>query len=174
MVKLQREGGSTNLLQRRIDAVKAGVSVPELAEFYMLAENGKLKRSGERWRGVCPLCGNGQHSLAFSCTRDLWKCFACNEGGDVITLAQRKGGGTFGEVVAWLGFTFDIDLPGRPDSWYSKQDRQARTREALEEKKRNVKRRRIFRVIMVPLLESWGAGEDEVKAAWRDFRNLPV
>lgn len=43
---------------------------------------------------VCPLCGSGskKHNTgAFSITRDglKWKCFSCNEGGDIFTLIGK-------------------------------------------------------------------------------------
>ena len=46
---------------------------------------------------VCPLCGSGtgSHSTgAFSITRDgtSWKCFSCNEGGDIFDLIGKHEG----------------------------------------------------------------------------------
>jgi len=46
----------------------------------------------------CPLCGSGQaagrHDGAFSITSDgkAWKCFSCNQGGDIFTLIGKYEG----------------------------------------------------------------------------------
>lgn len=77
-------------------------------------------------------------------------------------------------ACAWIAERYGVELPQRSEGWFRKQERQDKLRKALEEKKRAIKRRRLFRVIMVPLLNEWGASEEEVRAAWDDFKNLPV
>lgn len=181
MPRVRPEGasGHTALMRRRFDAVKEGVPVATLARDLVSEGSENLREAGARLRGICVLCGHGGHSGAFSCEvgseGKLWHCFACGEGGDVIRLAQLAGGFVSpGEATAWLGWRYGVELPSRPDSWYAKEDRQERTRAAIEEKKRMVKRRRLFRVIMIPLLRSTGATPEEVKAAWEDFEDLPL
>lgn len=50
----------------------------------------KLTRQGKQVRGECPLCGAGKKSGSTPFSADpvkkLWKCWACQEQGDVITL----------------------------------------------------------------------------------------
>lgn len=165
------------LMRRRFDMVKEAVPVHVLARDLIQERSGRLITSGGRLRGQCPVCHHGNHSQAFSAslTEGLWNCFACGAGGDVIELANLAGGfESPGFAVAWLADRYGVELPARPDSWFQKQDRQARTREALEEKRRDLKRRRLFRVIMIPILRASGATPEEVRAAWSDFGKLPV
>lgn len=172
---MARISGASALVKRRIQTVKEHLDLPDVAREMIRERGGDLKKKGERWRGVCPSCGNGAHSDAFSCDRVLFYCHACGIGGDVVRLANLVYEfDSDAMAAAWLGERYGIELPARPDSWFQKQDRQARIRAALEEKKRNVKRRRLFRVIMVPMLRSSGATADEVRAAWEDFEDLPV
>ncbi len=47
-------------------------------------------RKGEYLRGSCPLCGDGKSPKArhfvVHVSRKLFKCFGCDEGGDVLVL----------------------------------------------------------------------------------------
>lgn len=168
----EREGA---FHRKRFDLVKAAISVPTLASDLLSERGESLRKSGERWRGPCPVCGHGQSSGAFSCHEDLWHCFSCGEGGDVVKLADLAVPFESPSMAcAWIAERYGVELPQRSEGWFRKQERQDKLRKALEEKKRAIKRRRLFRVIMVPLLNEWGASEEEVRAAWDDFKNLPV
>lgn len=166
-------------VKRRIEIVKENVPVWQLAND-LLAERGEnpLRRAGEHYRGVCPLCGNGAHSQAFSALPNVFFCFACHEGGDVVTLAQKAGNFAGpGMAASWLASRYGIELPSRPDSWYRKVDRQGRLREQIREKRRNVLRRRLFSTFIEPMLEEIEDPEGRAKQtrlAWEDFKDMPV
>lgn len=75
----------------------------------------KLYRAGRQMRGECPLCGASKGKKAggaFSVeTRSkVFKCFACNEGGDVIKLEHllngRGGEGLRDAAARLAGETF--------------------------------------------------------------------
>lgn len=102
----------------------------------------------------------------------LFHCFACGAGGDVVKLMQLAGPFGAAEAVGYLEFRYGLDLPRRPDSWYAKQDRQARVRRQIAEKRAAIFRRRVFRIFMIPTLKATGATEEETKAAWEDMRGL--
>ena len=50
-------------------------------------------RKGEYLRGTCPLCGDGKSPKArhfvVHVSRKLFKCFGCDEGGDVLVLWRK-------------------------------------------------------------------------------------
>src|SRR5215208_789065 len=73
----------SKLLERRIRAAKEGIDLLSVAQ-----DLTTLRKKGERWRGKCPICENGEHSDAFSLddTLGLFHCFACGSGGDVVRL----------------------------------------------------------------------------------------
>lgn len=161
-------------LERRLRAVKEGVSLLTVAQDL----EPSLKKKGQRWRGKCPLCENGEHSDAFSVDADkgLFYCFACGVGGDVITLVQAWGPFDFAEAIAWIGHTYNLDLPDRPDQWYARQDRQARLREKLEAERREVKRRRLFKYFILPELEKVAEPDraNETRIAWERFKQVTL
>lgn len=65
---------------------------------------------------VCPLCGSGtgSHSTgAFSITRDgtSWKCFSCNEGGDIFDLiGKHEGIADHSEQLKRAGELFGVSI----------------------------------------------------------------
>src|ERR671912_2851544 len=88
----------SKLLEHRIRAAKAGIDLLSVAQ-----DLTTLRKKGERWRGKCPICGNGAHSDAFSLddTLGLFHCFACVSGGDVVRLVERWGGFSVAGGGAW-------------------------------------------------------------------------
>jgi hypothetical protein len=162
------------LQKRRFALIKEAVTIPMLGEHLGMG----WKKAGQRWRGECPVCRNGSTSDAFSASETLWFCHACHLGGDVVDLARHEADMYPAQAVAWLGEVFKVDLPMRPDSWFRKQDRQARMREAEEEAKRIKKRRRLFKYIAVPQIEATTPPEDvkdEIRWAWENlYKDLPV
>ena len=165
---------SPRILERRIKAAKSGVTILQVAQ-----DLTELTKRGERWRGKCPICENGERSEAFSLTEDLglFHCFSCGSGGDVVRLAQCTGPfPSAAEAAAWLGHTYNLDLPERPDSWFRKQDRQARLRERVALERLEVKRRRIFKYLILPCLEDVAEvdRQRETDLAWERFKKIPA
>lgn len=166
-------------VKRRIEIVKERVPVFQLAND-LLTERGEnpLRRAGEHYRGMCLLCGNGAHSHAFSALPHVFYCFACNEGGDIVTLAEKAGNFPGpGMAASWLAHRYGIELPARPDSWHQKVDRQARLREQIREKRKNVLRRRLFRAFILPMvaeIEDPAERRTQTGLAWKEFRDMPV
>ena len=67
------------------DRVKAAVSVEQLAGRFTSLR----PVSTSKLKGLCPLHTERTSSFHINTDRDLWHCFgACQQGGDVITLAQ--------------------------------------------------------------------------------------
>ena len=75
-----------------------------------------------KWCCPCPGCNSGHgenKSGAFSVKGDMWKCFSCNNSGDIFDLYEivkhTSGKDTFDGVYKWCGLT--IDEPSQPDRW---------------------------------------------------------
>lgn len=71
------------------EEVKANVSIEQVINILNL----ELKRSGEQYRGCCPIHG-GDNEREFVVTpeKNLWYCFKCEEGGDQIALYSAVKG----------------------------------------------------------------------------------
>jgi hypothetical protein len=171
----ERRGVSTCTV---VDEAKAKVSTLDFAD--RLCGSGKLRRVGERWVARCPLPQHQDRSPSFTVypNTDSFFCFGCLEGGDVVELARHAWGYDKAEVAqaaADLLHKFGHEIPERPPAWHRKQERQLHTRAAIEETKMNVVRRRLFRHLILPLIDTIEDEEEharELDRAWSDFQRL--
>jgi hypothetical protein len=93
-----------------------------------------------------------------------------------VRLVELWGPFSVPEAVAWIGHRYGLDLPERPESWYRKQDRQAWLRQALIEERREIKRRRLFKYLLLPELEKLPEADQarEAEMAWERFKKVPM
>ncbi|MGH3088809.1 MAG: CHC2 zinc finger domain-containing protein [Rubrobacteraceae bacterium] len=148
----------------------------------MLCGPGRMRRIGQEWAARCPLPDHEDRSPSFTVNpeKNLFWCFGCLRGGGVIELARFAWEFEKSEApmaAAYLLRQFGHEIPARPDSWFRKNARQASMREAIRRQRVEVLRRRLFRVVILPLIKEWTDASDrraEVEAAWRDFQSVPV
>jgi hypothetical protein len=158
--------------QRIITAAKKAVTTLELAE--RLAGPGV--GCGKELHFLCPLHDDHHPSLRVNPEQDLWYCDPCSVGGDVITLVQRAWDIDRADVAgAELLLSFGYEIPKRPEAWFARQQRQAPVRAAVEQTRRNVYRRRLFKYLVLPTLQHIQDDAEyvrELERAWREFEEL--
>lgn len=62
----------------------------------------KLRRTGEAHRGLCPLHEENSPSFHVNGAKQLFYCFGCRAGGDVIDLVRLASRSTFAQACEWL------------------------------------------------------------------------
>jgi DNA primase catalytic core len=62
----------------------------------------QLKRNGKGYVGLCPFHEDHQPSLSINTEKNLWQCFGCGKGGDVISFVQEHDKVDFKAAVAML------------------------------------------------------------------------
>lgn len=69
-------------------------------------------RSGTRYVGSCPLHGEEERLNSFLVNADLnlFYCFGCGKGGDVVTFVRETEGLDFVGAIEWLAERFRIPL----------------------------------------------------------------
>lgn len=74
-----------------------------------------LKKSGKAWRGLCPF--HGERTPSFYVYPDgHWRCFGCNEHGDLITFVEKTQGLDFIDALTALAEKAGVTLDrGRLD-----------------------------------------------------------
>ncbi len=72
------------LEKEQIEAIKGYVDVAP----FMKACGIDLKRNGKGYKGHCPFHEDKTPSLSVTPSKNLWKCFGCGKGGDVIEFVQ--------------------------------------------------------------------------------------
>jgi DNA primase len=163
---------------RPIDAAKEAVPVIDLAD--RLTGPGGLRRVGREWVGRCVLPEHEDRSPSFTVNpqKHVWFCHGCLEGGDVVELARLAYGYDQRDAhiaAAELLLEFGQPIPERPPAWFRKQERQAATRAAVEETRASIVRRRLFKHLILPLIDAIEDPEEharELDRAWADFERL--
>ncbi len=69
-----------------------------------------LQASGSAFKGLCPFHREKTPSFHVNPSRQIFKCFGCAEGGDVISFLMKVETLTFPEAVETLARPLDIDL----------------------------------------------------------------
>ncbi|MFA6208512.1 MAG: DNA primase [Candidatus Obscuribacterales bacterium] len=76
----------------------------------VISETVVLKRAGKEYRGLCPFHDEKSPSFNVNPDKGIFKCFGCNEGGDVFAFVQRKKGINFIETVRELARKYGVQL----------------------------------------------------------------
>ena len=70
-----------------------------------------LKQAGRNYQGLCPFHQEKTPSFSVSQEMQIFKCFGCDAGGNVIHFLQKHEGKTFVEAIEWLAERANISLP---------------------------------------------------------------
>ena len=81
-----------------------------------------LKRAGSNFSGCCPFHNEKTPSLMVSPTKQIFKCFGCGKGGNVLTFIQEIERIDFRDAVKELAKQQHIDLE-KYDTSLKKNDR---------------------------------------------------
>lgn len=87
----------------------------------------KLKRQGSNYIGLCPFHSEKSPSFSVSPSKQMYYCFGCHAGGNVITFIEEYENFSFLETMAYLAERAGIELP--------KEEMSAETRRYENEKK---------------------------------------
>lgn len=88
-----------------------------------------LRRAGKAYRGLCPFHDERSPSFYVFPDTKTWRCFGCNEGGDLFTFVAKQQSLDFGEVLRTLADKAGINLGSRADEPFEpSQQSQARAR----------------------------------------------
>ncbi len=71
----------------------------------------KLRRSGNRHTGLCPFHQEKTPSFQVDAENQLYHCFGCGAGGDVISFVMKHQNLTFTDAVKYLSDRYNIPLP---------------------------------------------------------------
>lgn len=102
--------------------------IKEVADLVdMVSEVVKLRRSGRRYLGLCPFHAEKTPSFFVDPERQLFHCFGCGTGGDIIAFVMKSRGLSFPEALKYLAERYHIpvedsslesDKVSRQREWY--------------------------------------------------------
>ncbi|MDA1051728.1 MAG: DNA primase [Planctomycetota bacterium] len=79
------------------EQVRQAVDIVDLVGSYM-----PLRRQGANFVGLCPWHDDTKPSLQVNQARQSWKCFVCNDGGDIFSFVMKREGIDFREALEML------------------------------------------------------------------------
>jgi len=84
--------------KEKIEAIKKDVDLVALIE----SRGIPLKKNGKSYKGLCPFHEDTNPSLSINPTTNLWQCFGCKAGGDVIRFVELFDKIDFPQAVSQL------------------------------------------------------------------------
>ena len=90
----------------KIEEIRTAVDIVDVVSDYV-----QLKRSGSRYKGLCPFHQEKTPSFSIDPDQNLYYCFGCGAGGDVFTFLQEMEGVSFLECARMLAERTGVPLP---------------------------------------------------------------
>ena len=99
---------SIQITPQLVQAVRDAADIVSIA-----SEHTRLKKSGQRYSGLCPLHKEKTPSFSVDSAQGLFYCFGCGQGGDAIRLHELLSGDDFPAAIESLARQYGIPLPTR-------------------------------------------------------------
>ena len=100
------QGANNYLDERFIEQVKSANNIVDIISSYV-----DLKKMGDNYKGLCPFHNEKTPSFVVNENKQIFKCFGCSEGGNVITFLMRKENIDFVSAMKILCEKARIDFP---------------------------------------------------------------
>ena len=91
-----------------IDEIKRRLDVVDV-----IGQTVQLKRSGKAFKGLCPFHNEKSGSFYVWPDTGTWRCFGCNEGGDIFSFVQKRDNLDFREALRFLGERAGVTIEER-------------------------------------------------------------
>jgi DNA primase len=91
-------GGRAMIEKQTIESIKQGVDLVALIQSRGIS----LKKNGRGYVGLCPFHKDKKPSLSVNAQTNLWQCFGCGAGGDVIRFVELFDKVAFPQAVKKL------------------------------------------------------------------------
>ena len=95
----------------QIEEVKRKLDIVEVVSSYF-----PIQKSGKNYKAVCPFHSEKTPSFMVSPQLQIFKCFGCGEGGDVIAFYGKMEGVSFGEALKEMAKRAGVKLLSRKES----------------------------------------------------------
>ncbi len=109
-------GGRGLFSDAQIQEVKDANRIEDVIREYI-----KLKPSGSGFTGLCPFHPDKNPSLSVSVSKQIFKCFSCNTGGDVIHFISKYQNISYYEAVRFLADRAGLKI-AEDNAYVSKKD----------------------------------------------------
>jgi DNA primase len=139
---------STYGFRKCCEAVRAAVPIEEIARRYT-----ELRPvGGKAWfEGRCPFADHDDSEPSFYIyPPGRFRCYGCDRRGDVVDLEFHCGGyNELWEAMIALATEYSVELPRRSETWHSWQKTKYEIRNVAEEARKEIRRERMFKVLVL-------------------------
>jgi DNA primase len=103
--------------EQLLEEIKSKIDIVDFISDYI-----QLKKSGQTYKALCPFHSEKTPSFMVSQSKQIFHCFGCGVGGDVVSFLMKHENLSFNEAVQYISkkagiqireFTFDKDLSER-------------------------------------------------------------
>lgn len=105
--------------QQTIDRVIGAAQIVDVVSEFVT-----LRKRGANYIGLCPFHPDKSPSFSVNPSKNVCKCFSCDQGGSPVTFLMKKEQMTFYEAIRWLGRKYGIEIEEKK---MSEEDRQRQT-----------------------------------------------
>lgn len=105
-----------------VEEIKNRLDITDVISKYVI-----LKKAGHNYSGLCPFHNEKTPSFTVTPSKQIFKCFGCGEGGDVISFLMKISNQSFIDVIKEQASILGIELP---------ENYSSRSKEAKEENER--------------------------------------
>jgi DNA primase len=112
-----------------IETIKAKIDVAEEVGLVVA-----LRKSGKSLQGLCPFHNERTPSFYVFPESQTWRCFGCNEGGDIFTFVEKQQGLEFRDALLYLAEKAGVPV----EDYSSANPEQEREVNALKERLRKL------------------------------------
>ena len=91
---------------RAVEQIKNSLDIVDVISKYVV-----LKKAGHNYSGLCPFHNEKTPSFVVTPSRQIFKCFGCGEGGDVLAFLMKINNQNFKEVIEEQAAALGIELP---------------------------------------------------------------
>lgn len=114
----------------KISAIKNAADIVSV-----IGESVTLKRAGQNYVGLCPFHNEKTGSFSVNPARQMFYCFGCGAGGNVIKFIMLKDGLTFPEAARNLArrFAITLDFDAKTQEILSKRDKLFKANQLAQE-----------------------------------------
>lgn len=100
--------------ERLLEEIKSKIDIVDFISDYV-----QLKKAGQNYKGLCPFHSEKTPSFMVSQAKQIFHCFGCGIGGDVVSFLMKQENLSFGEAIRYIAkkagikitdFKFDKNL----------------------------------------------------------------
>ena len=106
---------SRSLKEGEVEELKSKADIYSVVSNYV-----KLKKTGRNYTGLCPFHKEKTPSFTVDTSKQLYHCFGCGEGGDLITFVEKIENMEFIEAIEFLakkiGYNLKYNYSGSKES----------------------------------------------------------